>query len=99
MYFHYMCITQEILQSENKNKRFSNITKAELSAVKSLSHDRNIIIKKADKSNAIVIMNSQDYVSEVLRQLDNKTYYTKLDSDPQCVHQAKYIRFTKRDGV
>ncbi len=32
----------------------------------------------------LLFMNSQAYVSEVLRQLDNKTYYTKLDSDPSA---------------
>ena len=75
-------ITEEILQSGKNSKRYSNISKAELSSLRKLSRNESIVIKKADKSNTIVIMNRCDYESEVLRQLNNQTYYEKVANDP-----------------
>jgi hypothetical protein len=75
-------ITEEIIQSQNNTKMYSNISKAELSSLRKLARNTDIVIKKADKSSTIVIMNRSDYVSEVLRQLNDGNYYSKLESDP-----------------
>ena len=48
----------------------------------SLSQDDSIVIKKADKSNMIVIMNKTDYIKEVERQLTDEKYYTRLAENP-----------------
>ena len=44
-----------------------NLTKQELSALSNLRTDPNIIIKKADKNSNCVVIDKQDYISEVER--------------------------------
>ena len=58
----------------------NNPTKNEIEALKDLSIRDNIIITKADKGRAVVIIDAVDYISEVNRQL-NKEFYKKLPSD------------------
>ena len=59
-----------------------NITNQERIALKSLSKDREIVIKPADKGGAIVVQNKTDYIKEAERQLSVDTTYTKLNSNP-----------------
>ena len=55
-------ITHEILQHTQKYKYHCNLSPGDRKALFELSHDKNIIIKKADKSSSIVIMNRSDYI-------------------------------------
>ena len=49
--------------------------------------DRNdIIITKADKGGAVVIIDVEDYVKEAEHQLSNKDGYKKLQYDPTQTH-------------
>ena len=57
----------------------SNLTSEELSALETLRNDETLVFKKADKGNAIVIMDREQYVREALSQLDNEKYYRKID--------------------
>ena len=41
-----------------------------------------IIIEKADKGSATVIMSNEDHTTEVRRQLNQEENYTKLADDP-----------------
>ena len=77
--FYIEAIHQEILNSLPKTSRYTNISKEELHCLRRLSNDPDIIIKKADKSSTIVILNKNDYIREVERPLHNGTYYEKLD--------------------
>ena len=77
--FYIEAIHQEILNSPPKKSRYTNISKEELHCLRRLSNNPDIIIKKADKSSTIVILNKNDYIREVERQLHNETYYEKLD--------------------
>ena len=79
--FYIEAVTQEILQTSPKGKLYSNISKEEMESLH-LSQDDSIVIKKADKSNMIVIMNKTDYINEVERQLSEEKYYTRLDENP-----------------
>ena len=56
----------------------SNITKAELKALKNLQNNSNIIIKPADKGSSTVIMDKSDYLHEGYTQLSNNRYYKKI---------------------
>ena len=80
--FYIEAISQEILHAESKTKMFSNISKSEFASLQSLARDDSIVLKKADKSGTIVVMNKCDYIAEVERQLHNSNYYEKLQSDP-----------------
>ena len=44
-----------------------------------LSYNRDIIIKPADKGGATVILNTTDYLREAKHQLDNDTYYKRIE--------------------
>ena len=57
-----------------------NLSNFEYLAIKTLKNNKEIIIKKADKGSATVIMNKMDYIQEGNRQLNNPNYYRKLDS-------------------
>ena len=47
-----------------------------------LCNNKNIVIKKADKGSAVVVMNATDYLREGYRQLGDTNVYTKLKNDP-----------------
>ena len=49
--------------------------------MKELSDHTDIIITKADKVGAAVIMDVKDYINEAHRQLNNKDYYKILNKD------------------
>ena len=77
--FYIEVITYEILQNTKKYKYNCNLRAKNFIR---LSHDDKIIIKKADKSLSVVIMNRTDYIEEVERQLKNEKYYKHLNEDP-----------------
>lgn len=56
----------------------SNLTQEEVKALRDLRNNKHIVIKPADKGSAVVIMGRDQYVFEVQRQLNDKTYYKKL---------------------
>jgi len=71
--------TEKIKELKPQKEKF-NISKEEYLAIKTLKNNTEIIIKKADKGSATVIMNKTDYLTEGYRQLSNCNYYSKLDS-------------------
>jgi len=68
------------------NKRFilhpgkHNLSPSQFCTLQLLRNDPNIIIKPADKGGATVVLPSHLYQQEVLRQLNNPSYYTLLPS-------------------
>jgi hypothetical protein len=56
-----------------------NLTASERTALTELKANADIIIKPADKGSATVVMDRSAYIAEAHRQLDNATYYRKLD--------------------
>lgn len=80
--FYIEAITHEILQNNKRYKYRSNLSREEQIALRSLHQDETIVIKKADKSSTIVVMNRSDYIAEVERQLRDEKYYEKLDENP-----------------
>lgn len=53
--FYIEAITQEILHSIPHKRGYSNISKKEMESLHNLINDDSIVIKKADKSNNIII--------------------------------------------
>ena len=61
-----------------------NMTQEQRKALKELKskvQNREIRISKADKGGAVVVQNTDDYVQEGLRQLNNSVHYVKEDCD------------------
>ncbi len=55
-----------------------NLTMSEQRALNQLRKNNNIVIKPADKGNAVVLMNIEDYLWEGMRQLSNTEHYSPL---------------------
>ena len=47
----------------------------------------DVVIKPADKGGAVVVWRADLYRQEALRQLNDASFYTKLNSDPTLSHQ------------
>ena len=62
--------------------RKENLTNKQSQGLRQLSQTTDIIIKKADKGSAIVVMNATDNLREGYCQLSDSNFYTKLDHDP-----------------
>ena len=97
--FYIEAVTNEILHSVKKKRFRPNISKKEMHALQTLAHDDTIVIKKADKSNTIVVMDKNKYTEEINRQLNNETYYKKVDENrhetskqniKNCVEEIKH---------
>ena len=58
-------------------KQNQNLSAQEIEALLLLKNDNNIIIKKADKGGATVIMDLDNYLKEGYRQLNDTKYYKK----------------------
>ena len=59
------------LASIKLNRPKDNLSQGERKALKELSRDKNIVIKKADKGTTTVIMNRTDKLSEDQVQIDD----------------------------
>ncbi|CAJ0965680.1 unnamed protein product [Ranitomeya imitator] len=66
-----------------KEYKRPNILREEMEALEELVHDGDIIIKPADKGGAVVVMDKQAYVTEVMKQLSDEQVYGKLERDPK----------------
>lgn len=65
-------------------------------ALLNLSNDSDIIIRKADKGGAIVILNKCAYRKEVLRQLSDGSFYLPLSYDPTLKFKEEVYLFLKK---
>ena len=82
-------VNNNITEAEEKQVKKDNLTKEERLALKDLENRDDVIFTKADKGGAVVIWDTQDYINEATRQLNDVTSYKKLDEDPTIVHEFK----------
>ena len=59
-----------------------NLSKEEFFALKSLNQNQDIVVLKADKGGATVILNKDDYCKNMLDHLHNSGSYKKLPKNP-----------------
>lgn len=76
-----------------------NLSTKEVKALRELTHNKNIVIKPADKGSSVVILSREQYVQEALRQLNNTDYYIKIDEPiyPDTNHMIRKITQTLVD--
>ena len=60
---------------------YSNLSKDEWEAVRTLGDDRDIVIKKANKGSCVVIWDRNDYITEAESQLKKELVHKKVYSD------------------
>ena len=80
------CVTKELEESKPNLIPKDNLTGKERRSLQELSITDDIVITKADKGGATVIVNVKDYVQEANRQLQDAQYYRKLNYNPTENH-------------
>ena len=83
----------DFLVSKVPKKTWKNLPRGETTALKNIPTYKDIVIKKADKGSALVVMDREDYIWEANRQLANPTHYIEVDFDLTRTHsdQIQYI--------
>ena len=73
------CISDftEDIENLQPQKEELNLSEQEYLAIKSLKNNKDIVIKKADKGSATIIMNKCNYIAEGYRQLNNPKFHKK----------------------
>lgn len=74
----------------------NNLTLSERQALDKLCKDKNIVVKPADKGGGLVIMPKTLYDQEVLRQLQDLSYYRALPTDPTSRFQKEIELFLQQ---
>lgn len=67
----------------------SNLTPAELSALKQLRADTSIVILSADKGQTTVVMDRDEYDDRLLSMLQDTATYNELNRDP-ATHKNEF---------
>ena len=70
----------------------NNLTKNEIDALKNRSMRDDIIITKANKGEAILIIDVDDYINEANRQLNKKEFYKDIPNDPAKLKRKKSMQ-------
>jgi hypothetical protein len=65
-------------------------------ALNRLAENKNIIITKADKGNAIVLQNRNDYFEKMFKLIEDKTKFECLEDDPTLESESELKDFLKR---
>ena len=84
------------LSDDNSNSTKHNLSKNEMSALKSLPMDENIVIKEADKGGAVVIMDSDFYKSKILDMLNNDEFYSEINENQDKKTLQKIRKLTQK---
>ena len=73
-----------------------NVTLSERQAIGSLSNNKNLVIKEADKGAAVVVMNADFYVKKIEEIITVSNSYESLPTniDKQVMNNLKKIDFT-----
>ena len=66
---------QELLRIPDKSLAYSNLTKEDWQAIRSLADNRSIVIKKAGKGFCVAVWERDGYLSEAEKQLCDKAIY------------------------
>ena len=84
-----------LLKDTVHKRPIPNLSKDQWKGLLNLRNNPHIVIKKADKGSAIVIMNTIDYLREGYRQLNDSNFYTKLKKDP-TQKISKFVRHSQK---
>ena len=72
-------IEKEIFAIPDSRLGYSNLSREEWQAMRSLADDRSIVIKKADKGSSVVVLDRYDYIAEAEKQLKDQNVYKDVD--------------------
>ena len=69
----------------------NNLTNTDKNAVEYFSKRNHLVITKADKGGATVILDVKDYIAKANEQLQDNSFYQKLNVDPTTKHFVKIV--------
>ncbi|KAJ8034954.1 hypothetical protein HOLleu_21996 [Holothuria leucospilota] len=75
-----------------------NLSKQERRALKELSHNKDLVIKPADKGGAVVLQTRENYIREAYRQLADGKFYSRQSSDQTKQVMTKIHSLTRQLG-
>ncbi|XP_053575130.1 uncharacterized protein LOC128664315 [Bombina bombina] len=79
-----------------------NLTHKERLALQKLENNANITIRPSDKGGNVVVLNTDDYVTEAIRQLSDNEVYIKLKENPTSSYRKelfKIIQVLKHNNI
>ena len=88
MLYYYQGLTCDFIKM-GKTDKTNTLTEKEDLALKGLGEDDNIVITKADKGNAVVILNKKDYHDKLLNLLSDETKFDCIESDLTIIRENK----------
>ena len=96
-------VENEFFRIVDEPIRYSNLSKEEWVAMRSLDDDGSIVIKKADKGSCIVVWDRNDYLREAEKQLKDQNMYRKADLKDKTLSQLvdcskRFFRNLKMKG-
>ena len=96
-------VENELFSIADEPIRYSNLSKEEWIAMRSLADDRSIVIKKADKGSCIVVWDRNDYLTEAEKQLEDPNVYRKFAFKDKTLSQLvdfsnKFFKNLKMKG-
>ena len=79
-------VKNKLCHHHSKPYTHSNLKKDEIDLLNKFKNREDIIITKADKGGAVVIMNVDDHLKEDNHHHDNTEFYTILITKPTTTH-------------
>ena len=64
------------------SRKDNNLTGDQYDSLKDLASNKNIVVTKADKGNAVVILDKTDYQNRILKLIEDKKKFRVLENDP-----------------
>ena len=69
----------------NDNCKYeNNLSSEELSSLKTLMRNKNIVIQRADKGNTVVIIDKDKYIQGVKNVISDSSKFIPLNIPPEC---------------
>ena len=72
---------ERLLDTEIPSRGYENLTKEERNAFYNLKDDTNIIMKGSDKGSIVVVCDTQEYLRESYKQLEDKEVHERVPND------------------
>ena len=72
-------VASDLFKTIERPLGYSNLSREEWDAIRSLADDRNVVIKRTGKGSCVVIWDRNDYVKEVEIQLSNQNVYKSVE--------------------
>jgi hypothetical protein len=96
----YRAFKNDLIKESLKYSKLDkdNLSKEDSMFLKSLKDNPHVVVKKADKGSAVVIMNTTDYLREGYKQLDDANFYQKLHNDPSKEIAIKINKIIYENG-